>query len=192
MPQTSLVQNLDQLKLGKDVKTAAAEIAQEPQENLSLEKEAFLIYTQRARELKDLYKKDLAELHQRREKLKFLHELMQEIKNSLNEKSELDLKSNDPANLKDDSESLKGKLQKAIDMGIKISINNKDKLSAFDVKNILENLNMEATDLHTDNEIQIKKMDNLFKECEQTIMIAKSVLSALDKPKRAAIQGMKG
>ena len=192
MPQTSFVQNLDQLKLGKDVKTAAAEIAQEPQENLSLEKEAFLIYTQRARELKDLYKKDLAELHQRREKLKFLHELMQEIKNSLNEKSELDLKSNDPANLKDDSESLKGKLQKAIDMGIKISINNKDKLSAFDVKNILENLNMEATDLHTDNEIQIKKMDNLFKECEQTIMIAKSVLSALDKPKRAAIQGMKG
>jgi hypothetical protein len=82
-------------------------------------------------------------------------------------------------------------LQNAKDMGAEIPVG-KTSFNAHEGKRLMDNLHFTIEDWEKEDQMQMQKIKNLYTESEQSILIVKNTMSATDKPKRAAIAGIKG
>lgn len=149
--------------------------------DLTVQQEAFLLHMIHAQAIKDKLAKEAAQLKERQQKIKFIHEIMQDINNAMDDEGNVDLNKHP---------ELKQKLQAAEEHGVKMP--GKDKLNGHESRRLLDNLNYTVDDWSREDATQMRKMQNLYMESEQSIMIAKHTMSSMDKPIRTMISGIKG
>lgn len=156
-------------------------VAEHPKLEPTIQQEAYLLHLAHHASIRDKIAKEAAELRQRQEKIRFIHEIMQEINSLMDKDGNIDL-SKHP--------QLKEKLKAAQEMGI--TITDKDSLNSHESRRLLDNLNYAAEDWSREDATQMRKMQSLYAESEQSIMIAKHTMASIDKPIRAMIAGIKG
>lgn len=140
------------------------------------------LYTEHAHQMMIKGAEKHKNIEERVEQVKFVHALMRDIRNAQKEDDSLDITQN---------VDLQNKLKKMKEFGIDIR-DDKTKFSPLESKRLIENLNSAATDWDTDNNIWINEVQKYYKESEQSILIAKNVLSSDDRAKRGAISGIRG
>lgn len=149
--------------------------------DLTVQQEAFMLHIMHVRALKEKVNNEIASLRERQEKIKYIHEVMQDINNAMDDKGNLDI-TNNP--------ELQQKFKDLQELGVKVP----DKLvfNVAESKRIQENLQYKADDLGNEDSTQMRKIQNYYTESEQSIMIAKQAMSSMDKPIRSMIGGVKG
>lgn len=151
--------------------------------DLTLQQEAFLLHLMRVKQLKKELEKEAAELKTRQQTIKALHEIMQEINNYIDSSGGLDITKND---------DLQKKIKHAAEkFGVKLPTD-KVKFDSHETKRLLDNLHYSVEDMEKEDNIQMRKIQSLYTESEQSIMIAKNTMQSIDKPIRAMIAGIKG
>lgn len=156
--------------------------------DLTVQQEAYLLHMLHVETLRNKIEKEMAELHMRQDKIKAIHDIMQDINNAMDEEGNLDLNKHP---------ELREKFQKLKEHGLKIpekDQNNiqKEKFNMHESRRILENCQYKIDDWGKEDNLQMRKIQNYFTESEQSIMIAKHTMQAIDKPARAMISGIKG
>lgn len=172
----------DNLKEVTEVPVIEAASSQPTASEPTVQQLAFMLHLSKANDVRTKIAAEADELKARQAKIKYLHEIMQEVNNALDKQGNLDLTKNP---------ELQKKLKAATEMGVKIP----EDLSKFDVhqsKRLMDNLTYVVEDFEKEDSTQMRKITSLYTESEQSIMIAKNTLSAIDKPLRAAIAGIKG
>lgn len=156
---------------------------------------AFLLHITHVKALREKINNELASLKERQEKIHYIHEILQDINNAMDDKGCLDLTNND---------DLRAKIEDARSLGIKIPVDSatvtetdangkiKGNFQAHEVDRVIQNLNYSIDDWDREDGIQMRKAQNLYTESEQSIMIAKNTASSCDKALRAMISGIKG
>ncbi|WP_068466575.1 hypothetical protein [Candidatus Protochlamydia phocaeensis] len=154
--------------------------------------EAVKFYAYHGKEIKNKIDQIAAEVTQRQEKMKFLHEIVQELNSSIDGSDKLDIGKN---------EQLKEKLRIAKEMGVNIPLDSKSSdtnvivktsFSSTERDRLLENLHLTADTWDKENKQQTQKMQIYIQESDRYLMLANQVLKYEDKPKRSALSGIKG
>lgn len=149
---------------------------------LTIQQEAHLLHILHVRTLKAKLDKEAAELRERQEKIKYIHEILQDINNSMDDKGGMDITQN---------QELQEKLKEAKEMGIKLP-EGKTTFNTHECKRVIDNLHYTIDDWEKDDSLQMRKLQNMYTESEQSILIAKNTMSSIDKPIRGMISGIKG
>jgi hypothetical protein len=170
-------QVLDQI-----AETQAAEMLDLVNSDRTVQQEAFFLHVGRVKYLRDLLDQHAVELKERQNKIRFVHGIMQEINNLMDEKGGLDISKNP---------DMQNRLKIAKEMGINI-LAEKTKFSPHECNRLLDNLNFSVADWEMENNTHLKKIQNLYTESEQSILIVKNTMSSIDRPLRAMISGIKG
>jgi hypothetical protein len=150
---------------------------------LTIQQEAHLLHILHVRALKDQLNIEAAQLRERQEKIKYLHETMQELHNCMDSKGNLDI-SKQPGVIEN--------LQHIREMGVKLPESTKVEFSSHEAKRLLDNLNFAIEDWEKEDSTQMRKIHSLYTESEQSILIVKNTMASMDKPIRGMIAGIKG
>lgn len=169
----------DRIDADEELRVQAANNSNEAPDDLTVQQIAHLLHIVHAQEIKDKLIEEAAILRERQEKIKFAHEVMQEINNAMDKEGNLDITNN---------LQLKDKLKAVAELGI--SISEKDQRNTHESRRLLDNLTYAVEDWSREDATQMRKMQNLYTEKEQSIMIAKHTMSSLDKAIRAMISGI--
>lgn len=145
-------------------------------DDTTVQQDAYFLYLHHTKVLKDKVHEEMAELRQRQDKIKFIHEVMQEINNLTDNEGMLNLKAHP---------ELKEKLKQALEMGIKLPVD-KDSFDTHARKRLVDNLSYSAGDWEKEDSLQMRRIQTLYNETEQSLLIAKDVQSKL----KSVIDGM--
>lgn len=148
----------------------------------TVQQEAFLLHIMHVMALKEKVNKEIASLRDRQEKIKYIHEVMQDINNTMDDKGNLDITKN---------EELKQKFKDLKDLGVKFP-EGKEVFNVSECKRVQENLQNKVDDMSSEDSTQMRKIQNYYTESEQSIMIVKHTMSSMDKPLRSMIGGIRG
>lgn len=146
--------------------------AQSPPD-LTLEAMTLLICTNKVQALEEKTKKELQELRQRQNQVKYLHQLLKAINASTDAKGNLDLKG---------KEDLKKSLAEAKEMGIDVDLN-KVSYTKEERDRLVENIRMSCEDLNTQNEMQLQTISRLTNERYEVYQMARAILKPLHEDK---------
>ncbi len=122
--------------------------------------------------LRGKIEKKTAELIERQQKTRSIHQIMQEINNYTDQDNKLDL-TNHPELI----EKLKEVKEK---YGINISIE-KTKFTDHERTRLLDNLNFSVQDWDTENNLDLKKLASLSAEYDQSILMIKSAMAGEER-----------
>jgi hypothetical protein len=175
-------QSSDQTMIAPDAGSSRAKQVQgvepfDPSQEPTVQQEAFFLHMSRVRYLREQLDQHAVILRERQNRIKFVHEIMQEINNKMDEKGTLDI-SNHP--------DLQTRLKIAKDMGVNI-LADQTKFTTHQCNRLMDNLNYTVGDWEMENTTDLKKIQNFYTESEQSIMIAKYTASSIDKPLRSMI-----
>ena len=153
--------------------------------------EATKFYALQAKNIKDDIDELAVELRQRQEKIRFLHDLIQEINSLTTDGSDLNL-SPDP--------EIQEKLAAAAKMGVRIPTapdSNPDNptykttYSNIERDRLVENLHLTSDELDKDNKMAAQRITILIQESDRYVMLASQVMKYEQKAKQGATQGIK-
>ncbi|MBA3723125.1 MAG: hypothetical protein H0W88_12095 [Parachlamydiaceae bacterium] len=150
---------------------------------LTVQQEAYLLHILHVEALRKKLETEAGQLRERQEKIKFIHEIMQHINNYMDGNGGLNIGANS---------DLQEMLQDAKDLGIKLPEGDKTVFNAHECKRLIDNLDYAIQDWEKEDTMQLRKMQNLYTESEQSILIAKTTATSMDKPTRAMISGIHG
>lgn len=182
----------DQVSLEKEEKVLSTECTMDRHPGAILV-QAAKFYAFQAQQIR-VKVEDLAiELRGRQERIRFLHNLIQEI-NALSQvegkEMQLDFGLNQEA---------QEKLRMAAEMGVKIPILSKShepvvyktSYSLFEKEKLLENIHLSADELDKDNKLTMQRITLLVQETDRYVMLASQVMKYEQKAKQGAVQGMR-
>lgn len=149
---------------------------------LTVQQEAHLLHILHVRALKEKLDVEAAQMRNRQEKIKYIHGILQDINNTMDKDGGIDV---------DGHPDLKEALAEAKKMGIKLP-DHKEKYSSSECKRIMDNLHYTIDDWEKEDSLQMRKLQNMYTESEQSILIAKNTMSSIDRPVRSMISGIKG
>jgi hypothetical protein len=149
----------------------------------TVQEEAYALHLAHAKNLREKINTEMAQLQERQDKIRFVHEVMQEINNLMDSNGSLNLKN---------SPELQEKLKYASTLGIKLPPESKLVHNTAECKRILENLHFSVDDWEREDGMQMRKIQTYYSESEQSIMIAKDTFSRLKAAIDAGIRGIKG
>lgn len=173
MPQDNIV-------IKTEATSAVNEGGRDPKD-LSLEALTLLINLERLSALQEETEKNLKEIKERREKITKLHEILQAVNSSIDEKGELDL-SKHP--------ELTSLLQKAKELGCTIPEGTQFNLRQQE--RLVENIRMVVDDLNMQNDMQIQKVTRLTNERYESYQMARSILKPLHEAKISNARAVSG
>lgn len=138
------------------------------------------VYTRQAGIIKEKIDKVAAEISQRQERIKLLHQILQGI-NKLSDENGLDI-SKHP--------ELMAKLKNAKELGIDIN-ETQTKFSGQERDFLKETLHMAAEDYTNENKVQTQKMQVLIQESDRWLMLANAMVKTDERIKKRIIERMK-
>jgi hypothetical protein len=154
--------------------------------------EAVKFYAHHGRLAKDKIDNIAAEVSQKQDKIKFIHEIIQEINNSITDSNDLDISKN---------EKLLEKLRIAKEMGVNIPLDAKSSDSNILAKKsyssgerdrLLENLHLSADMIDKEIKQLTQKMQIYIQESDRYLMLANQVLKYENKAKEKSLRGIAG
>lgn len=122
-----------------------------------------------------------AEISQRQDRIKLLHEIIQAFNRLTNEKDGIDL-TNEP--------ELQKKLEIARQLGVEIPAD-LQKFTNRESAYIIENLHLSADDFDRENKTQSQKMQVLIQESDRLLMLVNFLLKSDDRTKRGVAENLK-
>lgn len=143
---------------------------------------AFLLHQDFYKRLKEDIQRQAVEVEDRKNKIKFIHTIMQDINNYMDDQHALDLTQHP---------ELQEKLKAAKEMGVNISID-QIKFTPFQATRLIDNLNTTLENWETDNRTQLITIERIFKESEHTLLLLKAFLSMNERTNRTIAAGIRG
>jgi hypothetical protein len=141
--------------------------------DLGLEALTLLVCTNKVKSLEEKTKKELTELRERQNQVKYLHQLIKAINTITDSKGNLDLNGQD---------ELLDSLTKAQEMGIDVDLTKKT-YTREERDRLIENVRMSCDDLNTQNEMQLQTISRLTNERYEVYQMARSILKPLHEDK---------
>lgn len=166
----------DTLNVNNDV-----QVANHPHFEPTIQQETYYLHLDYHKAIRDKIEKEAAELRQRGEKIRFIHEIIQEINSHMDSDGNIDL-SKYP--------QLKEKLKAAEELGI--SVTSKDSLNSHESRRLIDNLNFAADDWTREDNTQMRKMQNMYSDCERTLMMVKHAMTRSDTTIREMAKAIGG
>jgi hypothetical protein len=166
----------------EEIVKLAKEINPDLPDQMSLETLVLLINTERLKNLQDSTANEFKELKERQDKVRKLHELLQNINRETSEKGELSLKNK--TELIDGMKQLK-------DHGISLK-DDKLSYSRDERERLIENIKMTIEDLNVQNDMQLQKITRLTNERYESYQMARSILKPLHDDKHNKARAMSG
>jgi hypothetical protein len=151
-----------------------------PDDNVSLETLILLINTEHLKNLKDKTRLELAELKDRQEKVRVLHQLLRSINTATDDKGKLDCSNNN---------EIKDLLKKAKALGVDIK-DGKFKYSKEERDRLVENIRIAADDFNVENDMQLQSISRLTNERYESYQMARSILKPLHEDKQRKAREM--
>lgn len=178
-----LIADADREAAEEELRRLAASSGLQPDQagDSSVLHKAFVLHHDFYRDLRKKLENHAVEVKDRQNKIKFVHGIMQEMNNYIDEKGALDLA---------DHPDLQQKLQAAKDMGISIAADQVT-FTSFQTTRLIENLNSTLEDWNTDNRTQLINIEHIFKESEQSVLLVKYLLTIYRDAIKAMCAGMK-
>lgn len=143
---------------------------------------AFLLHQDFYKRLKEDILKQAVEVEDRKNKIKFIHTIMQDINNYMDDQHTLDLTQHP---------ELQEKLKAAKEMGVNIFAD-QVKFTSFQTTRLIDNLNTTLENWDTDNRTQLITIERIFKESEHTLLLLKAFLSMNERTNRTIAAGIRG
>lgn len=138
-------------------------------------------YTYHTKKIKDEVDQIAAEIEQRQERIKLMHELIQVFNRLNHAETGVDL-SNEP------------EIQKKLDVARKLGVQIPGDQLSFDSREsgyIIENLHLSADDCDRDNKTQAQKMQVLIQESDRLMMLANFLVKSAHRMKRTVLEAMR-
>jgi len=148
----------------------------EPSPNTTLALYGLLIFTKQAGKLKDDVAEKGAEISQRQEKIKFIHQILQAI-NKLSTEEGLDIR---------EHPDIQEKLKVAKELGIDFD-ENKLQFTPIDRDFLKESLLLTEDELSNDNKMETQKMQKLIQAADHWLTLANLLLKNTERNNKSSI-----
>jgi len=151
-----------------------------PQKNGSMVAYGLLIFSQQAGKLKNDVSEKGAEISQRQDKIKLIHDVLQSINKLSNEKG-LDLS---------DHPEVQEKLKVAKELGVDFD-ETRLKFEPEDRDFLKESLQLTEAEFINENKLQTQKMQMLIQEADRWLTLANTLMKNIERTTKSLIDKMK-
>lgn len=155
-------------------------LSDELDKNTNIVSYAMKLYTYQTGKIKQSVEQHAAEILQKQERIKLLHDIIQKFNRLSNESEVVDISSN---------RELLEKIALAREIGVEIP--EKTSFSSREMNYLLENLHMKADDFDKENKVLTQKMHVLIQESDRFLMIANLFIKTDDRTKTAITRNIK-